>query len=295
MSRGPRVVIIGAGIVGCSLADELASRGWTDVTVRRPGPSVRGRRLHVPRPGPRLPDQRLQDDGRVRPLHGREVQLARARRAVVLPPGRRPRGRAHPRTAPRPAAAPRAGARRGASRAACSTPTRCLTAWPLLDRDGRPGRLSRPDRRPRQGRPGVRGAGPPRDRGAASGSSASRRSPTSAPTSGRVAAVVTDQGEFPADIVVCAAGIWGPRVGAMVGVPVPLQPLAHQYVRTSPLPELAAIAARRPRGPAADPAHPGPRPVRPRARATGWASAPTATGRCRSTAADAPRPEPTRR
>ncbi len=59
----------------------------------------------------------------------------------------------------------------------------------------------------------------------------------------RVRAVVTDGGEIPADVVVCAAGIWGPRIGAMVGQPVPLQPLAHQYVRTSAIPSLAAIAA----------------------------------------------------
>ena len=38
MARGPRVAIIGAGIVGCSLADELVLRGWTDVTVIEQGP-----------------------------------------------------------------------------------------------------------------------------------------------------------------------------------------------------------------------------------------------------------------
>jgi glycine/D-amino acid oxidase-like deaminating enzyme len=60
---------------------------------------------------------------------------------------------------------------------------------------------------------------------------------------GRVTAVVTDRAEFPADIVVSCAGIWGPRIGAMVGMLTPLQPLAHQYVRTTPVPALAAIAA----------------------------------------------------
>ena len=38
MARTPRVVVIGAGIVGCSLADELTERGWTDVTVVDPVP-----------------------------------------------------------------------------------------------------------------------------------------------------------------------------------------------------------------------------------------------------------------
>ena len=34
----PRVVIIGAGIVGANLADELTARGWTNVTVLDQGP-----------------------------------------------------------------------------------------------------------------------------------------------------------------------------------------------------------------------------------------------------------------
>src|SRR5690606_23233392 len=35
---GARVVIIGAGVVGAALADELSARGWTDVTVVDQGP-----------------------------------------------------------------------------------------------------------------------------------------------------------------------------------------------------------------------------------------------------------------
>ncbi|NKX51236.1 FAD-binding oxidoreductase, partial [Arthrobacter deserti] len=55
---------------------------------------------------------------------------------------------------------------------------------------------------------------------------------------GRVAGVRTPDGIFPADIVVCCAGFWGPKVGAMVGMAVPLLPLAHQYVKTTPVEEL---------------------------------------------------------
>ena len=46
----PRVVIIGAGIVGTSLADELTARGWTDVTVVDRGPlfSTGGSTSHAP-------------------------------------------------------------------------------------------------------------------------------------------------------------------------------------------------------------------------------------------------------
>jgi len=35
---GPSVVIIGGGIVGASLADEITARGWTNVTVLDGGP-----------------------------------------------------------------------------------------------------------------------------------------------------------------------------------------------------------------------------------------------------------------
>src|SRR5207302_4804635 len=35
---GSRVVIIGAGVVGAALADELSARGWDDITVVDQGP-----------------------------------------------------------------------------------------------------------------------------------------------------------------------------------------------------------------------------------------------------------------
>jgi len=39
-------------------------------------------------------------------------------------------------------------------------------------------------------------------------------------------------------IVLICAGIWGPTVGAMAGVPIPLLAVQHQLVWTEPLPEL---------------------------------------------------------
>ena len=57
-------------------------------------------------------------------------------------------------------------------------------------------------------------------------------------TGGRVRAAVTDRGRIRTDLLVCAAGIWGPKVGRMAGVSIPLYPMQHQYVRTGPLAEL---------------------------------------------------------
>jgi dimethylglycine oxidase len=56
---------------------------------------------------------------------------------------------------------------------------------------------------------------------------------------GRVQAVITPAGRIAAEKVVCAAGIWGPVIGRMVGVPIPLMPMQHLYVKTAPLEELA--------------------------------------------------------
>ncbi|MEJ7706591.1 MAG: FAD-dependent oxidoreductase [Nocardioidaceae bacterium] len=41
MNGQQRVVVIGAGVVGAAVADELTARGWTDVTVLDQGPSGR--------------------------------------------------------------------------------------------------------------------------------------------------------------------------------------------------------------------------------------------------------------
>ena len=212
MAASPRVVIIGAGIVGCALADELDQRGWTDVTVVEQGPlfAAGGSTSHAP--GARVPDQRLEDDGRVRPVHGREVQRARARRPVVLPTGRRPRGRAHAGAAARTCSGARASPTSWGIEGRLLDPGRVRPALAARSsRDIDPGRLPRPDRRAGQGRPraGEAQARRATERGArflgdttVTGDPHRRRPGprASSPTSG----------EIPADIVVCARRDLGP-------------------------------------------------------------------------------------
>jgi glycine cleavage system T protein len=52
---------------------------------------------------------------------------------------------------------------------------------------------------------------------------------------GRVAAVETEHGIVPCEVVVNAAGIWSHEVGRMVGLTVPVIPMAHQYLVTKPI------------------------------------------------------------
>ncbi len=56
---------------------------------------------------------------------------------------------------------------------------------------------------------------------------------------GRVRGVRTDHGEVECERVLLCAGIWGPTVGALAGVPVPLVAVQHQLVWTDPVEQLA--------------------------------------------------------
>jgi glycine cleavage system aminomethyltransferase T/glycine/D-amino acid oxidase-like deaminating enzyme len=60
---------------------------------------------------------------------------------------------------------------------------------------------------------------------------------------GRVEAVVTERGRIATQTIVCCAGIWGPLIGAMADTSIPLQPMQHQYIVTSAIPELEGSRA----------------------------------------------------
>jgi dimethylglycine dehydrogenase len=53
--------------------------------------------------------------------------------------------------------------------------------------------------------------------------------------------VVTEQGTITAEHVVNAAGLWARRVGRMVGVDHPVVPMPHHYLVTDEIPAIAAI------------------------------------------------------
>ncbi len=54
----------------------------------------------------------------------------------------------------------------------------------------------------------------------------------------RVSLVKTDKGEWTCDIVVNCAGMWGYEVGALAGVRIPSFAVEHQYLITDPLPDV---------------------------------------------------------
>jgi dimethylglycine oxidase len=60
---------------------------------------------------------------------------------------------------------------------------------------------------------------------------------------GKVTGVETSGGPVEADVVVSCAGIWGPRIARMVDIPMPLVPMEHQYIETGPIAALSTVTA----------------------------------------------------
>jgi glycine cleavage system aminomethyltransferase T/glycine/D-amino acid oxidase-like deaminating enzyme len=56
---------------------------------------------------------------------------------------------------------------------------------------------------------------------------------------GRVTRVRTDHGDIETGTVVIACGIWSPRIAAMAGAAIPLSPAVHQMISVGPVPRFA--------------------------------------------------------
>ena len=54
----------------------------------------------------------------------------------------------------------------------------------------------------------------------------------------RARRIVTDQGEYDCEILVNCAGMWGREIGQMTGTRVPALALEHQYLVTDPIPDM---------------------------------------------------------
>ncbi|MEV1171865.1 FAD-dependent oxidoreductase [Nonomuraea sp. NPDC049784] len=234
MSR-PRLVIVGAGIVGCALADELTERGWTDVTVVDQGPlfAAGGSSSHAPglvfqtNPSKTMTEfaaytvrkYSALGESCFRQVGGLEVATTPERWADL-----------HRKLG---------WAESWGVEGRLLDPAQCAELWPLLDKDKVLGGYHVPS-------DGLAAAV------ACCESQAARAMERGArflarhtvvgieQKGGRVTGVaVMTSGEYrtiPADVVVCAAGFWGPSIGRMAGLTVPLLPLAHQYAKSGPLP-----------------------------------------------------------
>ncbi|KAK0935917.1 hypothetical protein LTR29_012540 [Friedmanniomyces endolithicus] len=237
MAPSPRVVIIGAGIVGTNVADELVSRGWDDITVVEQGPlnMPGGSTSHAPGLVFQTNSSKtmskfarytvskflsLEQDGQscFNQVGGLEVATTPARLEEL----KRKRG----------------WAQSWKIETHLLTTDECLKLYPLLDRDFVLGGLHIPS-------DGLALAARAVQLLIARTTKAGVRYIDMTPVTdiersdGKVTGVTTPNGSIPADIIISCAGFWGVEIGAMVGLPIPLLPLAHQYVKTGSLQALA--------------------------------------------------------
>ncbi|MDI6101349.1 FAD-dependent oxidoreductase [Actinoplanes sp. NEAU-A12] len=224
---GPRVVIIGAGVVGCALADELTGRGWSDVTVLEQGPlfETGGSSSHTPglicqiapsRTMARLARytaDKFAELGCLSRVGSLEVATTPARLAEL----HRRFGFAQSWGVP----------------SSVVDPAACAARYPLLDKSLIVGGLYVPSDGVVSG---VRAAQAQAARATSRGARflGDMRVSAISSAAGRVTGVRAGDEDFPADMVASCAGFWGPEIGQMAGIAVPLLPMAHQYVRTTP-------------------------------------------------------------
>ncbi|WP_225728233.1 MULTISPECIES: FAD-dependent oxidoreductase [unclassified Nocardia] len=233
----PRVVVIGAGIVGASLAEEITTRGWTDLTVLDRGPlfTTGGSTSHAP--------------GLVFQTNPSKTMTEFARYttekfgALEHPEGwvfNRVGGLEVATTQERWRDLHRkAGwARSWGIEGRLLDPAECAALHPLLDRERILGGFHTPtDGLAKAVRAAAAQARLATARGAQFRGHQHVRGIVE--RGGRVIGVETADGIVPADIVVCAAGFWGAELAKKVGLVLPLVPMAHQYAKTGPIAPLA--------------------------------------------------------
>lgn len=242
MQTSARLVIIGAGIVGCSTAYHLAKLGWRDVLVIDQGPFPRtgGSTSHAPGGMFQTNPSKLMTE-----LAHYSVHLYESLRWDDQPCAELVGGIELAETPERWADLKR---KAGLGKSwglenHLLTPEECKARIPILDQRKVLGGFFVPDDGVARA---VNACSAMAREASADGAVTFEGNVTVQDievVDGRVRAVVTDQGRIACETVLCCAGIWGPRIGRMVGQSIPLMPMEHQYTKTEPLPELAEWAA----------------------------------------------------
>jgi glycine cleavage system aminomethyltransferase T/glycine/D-amino acid oxidase-like deaminating enzyme len=233
---GRRTVIIGAGVVGAALADELSALGWTDITVVDQGdlPATGGSSSHAP--------------GLVFQINASKAMTEMARYTVEKFVALRHEGQScflqvgGLEVATTPERLVELRRRHGwltawGVDAHLVDPDECVRLHSLLNRDRVLGGLHIPTDGLAKAVWAVE-AQIEQAKGRGVRFLARHEVLDIKSENGSVTGVVTDHGEIPADVVVCCAGIWGPKVAALAGMNLPLTPLAHQLAWTGPIADL---------------------------------------------------------
>ena len=238
------VVVIGGGIVGCSILYHLAKAGWTDAVLVERNELTSGSSWHaagslftLTTPAnasllqkyavdlyPLIEAESGQDCGFVQTG---ELWLACSREEA------------------RALEVIRSQGRRNGLDAEFVSPVEAMEMAPILDTGGLEAVLFEPDAAY------IDPAGVTHAFAKAArtlGAKVYRFTPVTAtiPTAGGEWDVVTEKGTIRAGFVVNAAGLWAREVAAMAGIEMPLLPVEHHYMVTETIPQLEALGRKIP-------------------------------------------------
>ncbi|HEX9066617.1 MAG TPA: FAD-dependent oxidoreductase, partial [Streptosporangiaceae bacterium] len=230
-----RVVIIGGGVTGCSIAYHLAHLGWTDIVLLEQNRLTAGTTWHA---AGLITSAGMTDETALFFSRYSRDLYARLEAETGHSTGFRPVGHVSLATSKERQAALRREAAWMHGFGVTDTeisPRELADMWPLARTDDVLSAFYVAD----EGRADPVGVATSLAKGArqlgatviegiaATGVRTAR---------GRVTAVLTEQGEIETEVVVNAAGMWARQFGALAGVSVPLQAAEHYYLLTDTVP-----------------------------------------------------------
>jgi len=230
MRDSAQVVIIGGGIVGCSIAYHLTKLGWSDVLIIEKGELTSGSTWHAAG----LVGQ-LRSHRNVTRMLQYSVSLYETLEAETgLTTGWKRCGCLHLAGTEARLFELKKGATTARSfglEMHMITLEEALKLFPILDMDGIIGAAFMPS----DGQADPSGLTMALAKGAMNRGAAVEQKTLVTGfqiTDNRIEAVVTDRGTVRCETVVNAAGMWGRDIGRMMGVNIPLVPFQHQYLVT---------------------------------------------------------------
>ncbi|MBA3414798.1 MAG: FAD-dependent oxidoreductase [Chloroflexia bacterium] len=237
MRASASVVIVGAGIVGCTAAWHLARLGWRDVVVveQGPFPQTGGSSSHAP--------GIVFQTASSKTLTGFARETVRHMATLDLDGEPCWYGAGSLEVAETPTRLADLQRKLGWARAwgvagaALLSPAEAATRMPFLD----PAAILGAYWVPSDGVAKAVHANEAMLRQVAGAVELIARTPVVGieTAAGRVTGVRTAAGTIATDRVLVCAGIWGPEIGRLAGVPIPLAAVEHQFLWTAPMPEFA--------------------------------------------------------
>jgi glycine cleavage system aminomethyltransferase T/glycine/D-amino acid oxidase-like deaminating enzyme len=238
-----RIVIVGAGVVGVAVADALVARGETDVLAVDKGPlfATGGSSSHAPGLVSRTSTSKFLSETAAATIDA-YLELDPEGGPAMLPVGTLEVAYNEDRLAElwRRFGAAEAFGWRGRM----IGPDEALERWPIIEPEGLLGAYATTGEGLANALRAVQGLAA---RAAEGGARLRGGTEVAAVVSddGRVRGLRTTTGDtIDADVVICCAGVWGPRIAAMVGLDLPMLPMEHQYAVTTPVAALAGDAGR---------------------------------------------------